>query len=50
MTKGGADLKAELTGADHLAPKVLDRGVVRPDDELAITGYRAKNSAIHLGH
>ena len=37
--------KAELTSANHLAPKGWSEATVQPGDELAITGYRAKNGA-----
>lgn len=40
--------KAELTSANHLAPKGWTEGSVQPGDELAITGYRAKNGAPSL--
>ena len=37
--------KAELTSANHLTPKGWSEATVQPGDELAITGYRAKNGA-----
>ena len=37
--------KAELTSANHLAPTGWDESTVQPGDQLAITGYRAKNGA-----
>jgi len=37
--------KAELTSANHLAPKGWTETTVQAGDELAITGYRAKNGA-----
>lgn len=37
--------KAELTSANHLAPKGWSESTVQAGDELAITGYRAKNGA-----
>jgi hypothetical protein len=37
--------KAELTSANHLAPKGWTEASVQPGDELAITGYRAKNGS-----
>lgn len=37
--------KAELTSANHLAPKGWTESTVQAGDELAITGYRAKNGA-----
>lgn len=37
--------KAELTSANHLAPKGWTESSVQAGDELAITGYRAKNGA-----
>jgi Family of unknown function (DUF6152) len=40
--------KAELTSANHLAPKGWTESSVQPGDELAITGYRAKNGAPSL--
>jgi len=40
--------KAELTSANHLAPKGWTEASVQPGDELAITGYRAKNGAPSL--
>ena len=40
--------KAELTSANHLAPKGWSESTVQPGDELAITGYRAKNGALSL--
>ena len=40
--------KAELTSANHLAPKGWNEGTIQPGDELAITGYRAKNGAPSL--
>ena len=40
--------KAELTSANHLAPKGWTEGSVEAGDELAITGYRAKNGAPSL--
>jgi hypothetical protein len=40
--------KAELTSANHLAPKGWTESSVQTGDELAITGYRAKNGAPSL--
>ena len=40
--------KAELTSANHLAPKGWTESSVQASDELAITGYRAKNGALSL--
>jgi Family of unknown function (DUF6152) len=40
--------KAELTSANHLAPKGWTEASVQPGDELAITGYRAKNGTPSL--
>lgn len=40
--------KAELTSANHLAPKGWTESSVQAGDELAITGYRAKNGALSL--
>jgi hypothetical protein len=40
--------KAELTSANHLAPKGWTEASVQPGDELAITGYRAKNGSPSL--
>jgi len=40
--------KAELTSANHLAPKGWTETTVQAGDELAITGYRAKNGAPSL--
>ncbi len=40
--------KAELTSANHLAPKGWSESSIQPGDELAITGYRAKNGAPSL--
>jgi hypothetical protein len=40
--------KAELTSANHLAPKGWTESSVQPGDELAITGYRAKNGALSI--
>jgi hypothetical protein len=40
--------KAELTSANHLAPKGWSESSVQAGDELAITGYRAKNGAPSL--
>ncbi len=37
--------KAELTSANHLAPKGWSESTVQAGDQLAITGYRAKNGA-----
>jgi hypothetical protein len=37
--------KAELTSANHLAPKGWTESSVQPGDEIAITGYRAKNGS-----
>ena len=37
--------KAELTSANHLAPKGWTESTVESGDQLAITGYRAKNGA-----
>ncbi len=42
---GVKNWKAELTSANHLAPKGWTESSVQPGDELAITGYRAKNGA-----
>jgi hypothetical protein len=40
--------KAELTSANHLAPKGWNEATVQPGDELAITGYKAKNGTPSL--
>jgi hypothetical protein len=40
--------KAELTSANHLVPKGWSETSVQAGDELAITGYRAKNGAPSL--
>jgi Family of unknown function (DUF6152) len=40
--------KAELTSANHLVPKGWTETTVQAGDELAITGYRAKNGAPSL--
>jgi hypothetical protein len=40
--------KAELTSANHLAPKGWTEASVQAGDELAITGYRAKNGSPSL--
>jgi len=40
--------KAELTSASHLAPNGWAESSVQAGDELAITGYRAKNGAPSL--
>lgn len=40
--------KAELTSANHLAPKGWSEATVQVGDELAITGYRAKNGSPSL--
>jgi hypothetical protein len=40
--------KAELTSANHLVPKGWSETTVQAGDELAITGYRAKNGAPSL--
>jgi hypothetical protein len=40
--------KAELTSANHLAPKGWTESTIQSGDELAITGYRAKNGAPSL--
>jgi hypothetical protein len=40
--------KAELTSASHLAPKGWTATSVEAGDELAITGYRARNGAPSL--
>ncbi len=40
--------KAELTSANHLAPKGWSEATVQAGDELAITGYRAKNGSPSL--
>lgn len=40
--------KAELTSANHLAPKGWTESSIQAGDELAITGYRAKNGAPSL--
>lgn len=37
--------KAELTSANHLAPKGWSESSVQPGDEVQVTGYRAKNGA-----
>ena len=37
--------KAELTSANHLAPKGWTESSVEAGDDIAITGYRAKNGA-----
>ena len=40
--------KAEMTSANHLAQKGWTESSVQAGDELAITGYRAKNGAPSL--
>jgi hypothetical protein len=40
--------KAELTSANHLSPKGWTESSVQAGDELAITGYRAKNGSPSL--
>jgi hypothetical protein len=40
--------KCELTSANHLAPKGWTEGSIQPGDQLAITGYRAKNGSPSL--
>jgi hypothetical protein len=40
--------KAELTSANHLAPKGWTESSIQAGDKLAITGYRAKNGAPSL--
>jgi hypothetical protein len=40
--------KAELTSANHLVPKGWSETTVQAGDELAITGYRAKNGSPSL--
>src|SRR5277367_298289 len=40
--------KAELTSANHLAPKGWTEATVQPGDQLSLTGYRAKNGAPSL--
>jgi hypothetical protein len=40
--------KAELTSANHLAPKGWTEATVQAGQELSITGYRAKNGAPSL--
>jgi hypothetical protein len=40
--------KAELTSANHLAPKGWTEATVQPGEELAITGFRAKNGSPSL--
>jgi hypothetical protein len=40
--------KCELTSANHLAPKGWTEATVQPGDELAITGYHAKNGSPSL--
>jgi Family of unknown function (DUF6152) len=40
--------KAELTSANHLGPKGWSEATVQAGDDLAITGYRAKNGAPSL--
>jgi hypothetical protein len=40
--------KAELTSANHLAPKGWTESSVQAGDEVTITGYRAKNGAPSL--
>jgi hypothetical protein len=37
--------KAELTSANHLAPKGWNEGTIQAGDRILITGYRAKNGA-----
>lgn len=37
--------KAELTSANHLAPKGWNEGTIQVGEEIAVTGYRAKNGA-----
>jgi Family of unknown function (DUF6152) len=40
--------KAELTSANHLAPNGWSESTIQSGDELAITGFRAKNGAASL--
>ena len=40
--------KAELTSANHLVPKGWTAASLEAGDEVAITGYRAKNGAFSL--
>ncbi len=40
--------KAELTSANHLAPKGWTESSVQPGDQITITGFRAKNGAASL--
>jgi len=37
--------KAELTSANHLAPKGWSESTIEAGEEISITGYRAKNGA-----
>jgi Family of unknown function (DUF6152) len=37
--------KAELTSANHLAPKGWNESTIQAGEEISITGYRAKNGA-----
>ncbi len=40
--------KAELTSANHLAPKGWTESSVQAGDQITITGFRAKNGAASL--
>lgn len=40
--------KAELTSANHLAPKGWSESTIQEGEEISITGYRAKNGAPSL--
>jgi len=40
--------KAELTSANHLAPKGWNESSIQTGDRITVTGFRAKNSAPSL--
>jgi hypothetical protein len=40
--------KAELTSANHLAPKGWSESTIQAGEEISITGYRAKNGALSI--
>jgi hypothetical protein len=40
--------KGELTSSAHLAPRGWTATSIEPGDQLAITGYRAKNGALSI--
>jgi len=40
--------KAELTSANHLAPKGWTESSIQAGDQITITGFRAKNGAASL--